>query len=471
MKIHSYIYLIVLSTLTLYGVAFIKCKKVSVYTYVPEGKGYEAYHEQIPLSNKHGHDFKLRRNSTMGKQLNVLFGNMGRFASQIIRNQMIASYIREYFDHRAKATLWRIEDIVNGKKDVTIRRQSMQFDVCIGTKGYVKAFSDWCHNHGAIYVHDVVDNEKFLGREILLSIDRMRKNQLKEKFPYWSDIILVNTHLHRKLLRDYYSQNAIVLPHQHTNIRSQHSMPARFRQLKSGTLFFSNAKSVSYVGTVGFVFGRFNALSKEQISRVIEVVCCKHGMRLRMINQEVNGKEYAVHTKIWDYVCGGEEPVYHSFESGVSRSKLRSSLGQQKSSMEFWELQRPFHNHSILKEIDIGLLWPPQSKSSPELLALRPVTRLVHWWSHGIPTIFFPYMAYTETAEAYEYYKCDELRLLHLRYASSMEVVEKLLGILRHSPALRECLSAAGLRIAKDFSPKMIASRFVTVLERARSNG
>ena len=46
-------------------------------------------------------------------------------------------------------------------------------------------------------------------------------------------------------------------------------------------------------------------------------------------------------------------------------------------------------HHEALRGVDVALVWPRDERSFFHS-ALRPSTRLVTWWSHGVPTIFYP---------------------------------------------------------------------------------
>ena len=44
--------------------------------------------------------------------------------------------------------------------------------------------------------------------------------------------------------------------------------------------------------------------------------------------------------------------------------------------------------HAAVDDIDIAIIWP-QDDGHLETY-FKPVTRLVYWWSHGVPVIFYP---------------------------------------------------------------------------------
>ena len=44
--------------------------------------------------------------------------------------------------------------------------------------------------------------------------------------------------------------------------------------------------------------------------------------------------------------------------------------------------------HTAVDDVDIAIIWP-QDHGDLETY-FKPVTRLVYWWSHGVPVIFYP---------------------------------------------------------------------------------
>jgi hypothetical protein len=58
-------------------------------------------------------------------------------------------------------------------------------------------------------------------------------------------------------------------------------------------------------------------------------------------------------------------------------------LGGAPSESNGWN-QLEFHQG--LDDVDVAVIWPPFF--DVDHLTLRPITRLAHWWSHGIPVIF-----------------------------------------------------------------------------------
>jgi hypothetical protein len=48
--------------------------------------------------------------------------------------------------------------------------------------------------------------------------------------------------------------------------------------------------------------------------------------------------------------------------------------------------------HNFSGDIALGVIWPRELDDFT--VRWRPNTRLTHWWSHGIPVVFFPYESY-----------------------------------------------------------------------------
>ena len=60
--------------------------------------------------------------------------------------------------------------------------------------------------------------------------------------------------------------------------------------------------------------------------------------------------------------------------------------------------QRPYYDDlaKVLTKIDVGVCWKPGRSWAVEE-TFRPGTRMLWWWSHGIPVIAYPMAAYVET--------------------------------------------------------------------------
>jgi len=72
-------------------------------------------------------------------------------------------------------------------------------------------------------------------------------------------------------------------------------------------------------------------------------------------------------------------------------------LNQNKTKYENDTYEQKRFLIPLLDKCDIALIWPP--KNDDYKIKFGPVTRLVTWWSLGIPTIYYPYVSYKEAAK------------------------------------------------------------------------
>lgn len=121
--------------------------------------------------------------------------------------------------------------------------------------------------------------------------------------------------------------------------------------------------------------------------------------------------------------------------------------------------QRKFHDVSWVDDIDVALLWPPNRRA--RTLLHRPPTRMLWWWSHGVPTILFPYAAYIETAVNFGYALPDGT----FPVADTPARVTAVLGALIAQPTARQSLAATGIHVVREaFAPEAIAARMLREL-------
>ncbi len=111
-------------------------------------------------------------------------------------------------------------------------------------------------------------------------------------------------------------------------------------------------------------------------------------------------------------------------------------------------------HHEALRGIDVALVWPREEASFYHA-ALRPSTRLVTWWSHGVPAVFYEHENYMALASA-------AAVPTHARDAAR---VSELLRLLIGGPALRRELAATQRHFALWFTPRAIAEQYVETFE------
>lgn len=112
--------------------------------------------------------------------------------------------------------------------------------------------------------------------------------------------------------------------------------------------------------------------------------------------------------------------------------------------------QSKYHTGEI-DAVDVALIWPKDYSNSE--IYFKPITRLIHWLSHGIPTIVFPTQSYIEIAQEFGY------PLL----ANTTSDVIKWLEVLLHDRTLRIQVSQKGLELAQKYSLKTRALRYSNI--------
>ncbi|KAI9023423.1 hypothetical protein DFJ74DRAFT_669041 [Hyaloraphidium curvatum] len=183
----------------------------------------------------------------------------------------------------------------------------------------------------------------------------------QEQGAKWADAVLANSAAHAAWLRTKGAREARVAWHHHSNVFGVRRDPGR------------------PVKTVCFTGSPLNALQPAK-EAALSAEARKHGLEYRFL------------------------PVPLEVESGEP--------GPPDDPYKQLVALRP------LAGCDAGLIWPRDEDVFT--LKLRPVTRLVTWWSVGVPTVFFPYAPYMEVSEGMP------VRLA----ASSVEEVGKHLGWL-----------------------------------------
>lgn len=122
--------------------------------------------------------------------------------------------------------------------------------------------------------------------------------------------------------------------------------------------------------------------------------------------------------------------------------------------------QARFHDRPLIDEVDIAILWPNFRQA--DMVLHSPPTRLLFWWSHGVPCIFYPYVAYIDAAKHASYFLPAIAPFAKaFPVARTPHDVARLLGRLEAEPASRRALAAAGLRAVRDYAPDAIAARLV----------
>ncbi|KAK3282849.1 hypothetical protein CYMTET_9434 [Cymbomonas tetramitiformis] len=106
--------------------------------------------------------------------------------------------------------------------------------------------------------------------------------------------------------------------------------------------------------------------------------------------------------------------------------------------------------HVAVEGVDIAIVWP--SAIIDREVFFKPVTRLVYWWSHGIPTIFYPTQSYAEIS----------LALGYPLAARTTEEVLQWMEKLVESSEFRQTVSKIGIEGAKLFGMEGSAGQYLS---------
>ena len=114
----------------------------------------------------------------------------------------------------------------------------------------------------------------------------------------------------------------------------------------------------------------------------------------------------------------------------------------------------------MLERVDVGLCWRPGGRADdPWAVANRDGTRMAWWWSHGIPVIGYPMIAFGELAARVGYPRS----LVNVTTAD--DLTRALCQIA--SPAQRSCLAevsrAAGVRTSPQVSGQEFRNMICTL--------
>lgn len=113
--------------------------------------------------------------------------------------------------------------------------------------------------------------------------------------------------------------------------------------------------------------------------------------------------------------------------------------------------------HVGLDDVDVAVIWPPFDDL--QHVALRPVTRLAHWWSHGIPTIFF------RSVQAYVDAVIDAGGVGAELACGDIECVVARVRQLSADPELRCRHAAAALEASQRFNVSNSAAEYVAAIQ------
>jgi len=265
-----------------------------------------------------------------------------------------------------------------------------------------------------------------------------------------------------------------VVPHQHTNV--------------GGWRVRKPVASLRPVRKIGILAGnRMNKPSENETLQLATAACDIAGASLVVINEnKVGGRRATITT----YTCDRRRtlvlPPRNTHGQNPSRSQLGKDCGKLKNAPTTcfsMSSQAFYHDVPWIDEIDVALLWPSQQNYRSNELEARPPTRMLFWWSHGVPTIFYPFAAYVEVARAAGYElparsprKAGKVRprlagwaaadmspvvatataALRLPVATSIVVFSQVLRRLVSDSGARRTLADVGLLAVQRYSPMAV---------------
>jgi hypothetical protein len=254
-----------------------------------------------------------------------------------------------------------------------------------------------------------------------------------------------------------------VVRHQHTNVGSW-----RVRTPQQA--------AARPIRRIGILSGAAAHEPTHELTLGLAQCACDIGASLVLINENhVAGRSTRVRTFECDAASRtlvrtpqqAERP--RRISKGARRSALPSSDARRRlfgdardEERSFFSLssQRRFHDAAWIHTIDLALLataeqFERKHAHNVSQTIFRPHTQMLHWWSHGVPTLFYPFAAYTEAAREVGYVTIGPAP--ELPVVSDVASFARLLHLLVSQPSNLEALSAAGLRGAARFLPERIS--------------
>ncbi len=312
---------------------------------------------------------------------------------------------------------------------------------CVFVKGF-DAHSrviEYCMKMGAAIFIDVLDSHRVLSS----IIGRVTNHTNLTPHGMFNYSFLVQSLQFTEKLRTV-GVHAYDYPHHHSNLKH----------------WGLNNVTTSRDIVVGHLVGSSRHLF--DFTKVILPSICDAGATFAVVNQNIgnfaNGgstiRSSLVNSTKWLYNCSkGSRGEFLSTKSVHTTKVLIPGDKFQ---------QAAYYLDTALQGIDVGLAWV-NSKTlrldeyAPEML--RPPTRLLHWLSRGVPTIYYPTHSYLEVAKSGSYERGLSFNLSAKTAQNLRDIVTKL-----RDPQLRQQLHDQGLATAKDYTVDRMTSRLVNII-------
>lgn len=333
--------------------------------------------------------------------------------------------------------------------------------ICIFVKRTPRNYRPFlpCTKANATQYLDLIDHEAHLDDLYTLATDPIKAPSIAHNWKQYK-LLLQSQYLINLVQR--YGLKAYLYPHHHSNFMGW------------GVSAPSNRKSNLVVGLlVGNIF------RMPDVSTVLLPAICAANARLRVINQDIRVVKHdgysEVNAIVQDYDCRRVNATAYFFNQ-TTKSTRTSIAGDTFQ-------QAAFYLDKSFRGVDVGILWPntndlkyalnlrngskqntPQEEAHVEMI--RPPTRLLHWLSRGVPSIYYPTHSYQYIAEHTKYgqgFTSPHGKHSALEIFSEASILSALQ--LLSSPAVRQKLSEQAIAAAKLFSPRETAIRLMNILE------
>jgi hypothetical protein len=368
----------------------------------------------------------------------VFIGTTG-LGSMVMRGQLTASVLNQSFArHGAQSSYIGITAPNNDTKQWAMVQT--HFDniggpsACVIIKYSVAWVGAACRRRGALVLVDSIDNHRAYS-----------KPTLHNEHYSAMDAIIVQTEAHAAMLASW-QRLAVVLPHPHGNLGAWGIADSVRPQIRG----------------VGFVVQDAKNMPTRADMNTIVAACCRANVTLYLVSSRADGM---VIKPVLDANCSSVYPPPTADMVGSCRTdggesdhkpvvkkarvlKLAGwwSLGNISSIRDTTLQRRYYDSPRLLEAIDVGLVWRPGHQQGGRIAVdNRPPTRMHWWWSHGIPVVGYPMMAYLDAARRAGYPE----ELLNLTTTEQIEM-----ALRRLAPASeRSCLQRLSWRGAHLSSP------------------
>ncbi|CAL6334069.1 unnamed protein product [Bathycoccus prasinos] len=230
--------------------------------------------------------------------------------------------------------------------------------------------------------------------DLLDYCDSNRKN-IVDQWPKEIDGFILQSKFQFQVFQSVGFSNSVVIRHHHTNIKSE-KLALRSENHAVKTIGFTGSRKNSG-GIIQNFLGDIEIWASKRNIKIVQIVS----------NRIIAGK-----TKISDIY---DQNKYHT---------------------------------GVIESVDVAIVWPKDFSNSE--IYFKPITRFIHWLSHGIPTIVYPTQSYIEIAEEFGY---------PLLAKNTTEVLEWL-EVLVSNKSFRSQISHLGLVMAEKFSLKNTVQQY-----------